>query len=459
MKNFEKWFKNIITQANIIDLMYPIEGTVIWMPYGFKIRKHTINLIRDLLDKTHEEVIFPTLVPKNQLLKEVVFVENYENEVFWVTKGGKNDLNEPLALRPTSETIIYPMFALWIRSHVDLPIKYYQIVNAFRYETEPIMNFFRLHEISTFKEAHTVHATKKESDMQVREFIKIYQNFFDKLGIPYFVSKRPIWDKFPSADCSIAFDAFLPNGKTLQIASVHNLAQSLAKLFDVAFEDVDGKQKYAYQTCAGISERVIGSIIAIHGDKDGLRLPPIVAPYQLMIIPVIDKNKDDVLNKAVEIKNQLESLKIRVKIDDRNIDSVKKFDEWTVKGVPIMLKIDATGLGDNIALLTRRDDYQNMEVNLDESLGDAICDLLNKIGENLSKLAWDFQRKHIKFTKDIDEIPELIEGGNVVRFSWCGEESIAKGIVDDMGYDVLDMQKDYADDDIIKYSILIAQNH
>ena len=459
MKNFEQWFNNIIKQANIINLTYPIEGTAIWMPYGFKIRKHTINLIRDLLDKTHEEVIFPTLVPKNQLLKEVVFVENYEDEVFWVTKGGKNDLNEPLALRPTSETIMYPMFALWIRSHADLPIRYYQVVNTFRYETKNIINLMRLREISTFKEAHTAHATKKESDMQVREFIKIYQNFFDKLGIPYIVSKRPIWDKFPGADCSIAFDAIMPNGKTLQIATVHNLAQNLAKLFDVVFEDVDGKQKYAYQTCAGISERVIGSIIAIHGDKDGLRLPPIVAPYQLMIIPILEKNKDEVLNKSMEIKNHLEALKIRVKIDDRNIDAVKKFEEWTVKGVPIILKIDADDLKDNIVLIIMRDDYENIEVNLDESFGDAILDLLNKIGENLSKLAREFQKNHIKFTKDIDDIPELIEEGNVVHFSWCGEESIAKRIVDDMGYDVLDMQKDYADENIIKYSILIAQNH
>lgn len=177
-----------------------------------------------------------------------------------------------------------------------------------------------------------------------------------------------------------------------------------------------------------------------------------------MIIPILDKNKDEVLNKSIEIKNQLEALKIRVKIDDRNIDTVKKFDEWTVKGVPIILKIDVSDLKDNIALLIRRDDYENIEVNLDESLGDAICDLLNEIGENLSKLVWEFQKKHIKFTKDIDEIPELIEEGNVVRFSWCGEESIAKRIVDDMGYDVLDMQKDYTDENIIKYSILIAQN-
>ena len=200
-------------------------------------------------------------------------------------------------------------------------------------------------------------------------------------------------------------------------------------------------------------------IIALHGDKDGLHLPPIVAPYQLMIIPILEKNKDDVLNKSMEIKNHLEALKIRVKIDDRNIDAVKKFEEWTVKGVPIILKIDADDLKDNIALIIMWDDYGNIEVNLDESFGDAILDLLNKIGENLSKLAREFQKNHIKFTKDIDDIPELIEEGNVVHFSWCGEESIAKRIVDDMGYDVLDMQKDYADENIIKYSILIAQNH
>ena len=459
MKNFENWYETIISKAEINDIQYPIKGTAIWMPYGFQIRKHTIEIIRELLDRTHQEVLFPTLVPKSQLLKEVVYVENYEDEVFWVTKSGKNDLDEPLALRPTSETIMYPMFALWIRTHADLPLKYYQTVNAFRYERKNTRNLMRVREITTFKEAHTIHRTKEESDIQVQDFIEIYKEFFDKLGIPYIISKRPEWDKFPSADCSIAFDAIMPDGKALQIATIHNLAQSLAKLFEVRFEDEDGKQKYAYQTCAGMSDRVFASIIAIHGDDDGLRLPPIVAPYQVIILPNLSDKHEEVLDKSIIIKNQLKSSGIRVKIDDRDISVSERNDEWVAKGVPIILNIDSNDLKNNTSQAIRRDTYENIEVDLNESLANIICNILEEYSENLLKSAWDFQKEHIKIAQDINEISELVEKGNLVRYSWHGDESIAKKLVKELNYDVLNMQKVCIDKKSFKYSILIGKTY
>ena len=164
MENFDEWFHDILENANITDSRYPIKGMAIWMPYGFQIRKHSMNIIKKLLDKDHEEVLFPMLVPETELAKEGIHVKGFEDEVYWVTKGGQKDLNEQLALRPTSETAIYPMYALWIRTHMDLPIKYYQIVNTFRYETKHTRPLIRVREITTFKEAHTAHATKEESD-------------------------------------------------------------------------------------------------------------------------------------------------------------------------------------------------------------------------------------------------------------------------------------------------------
>ena len=460
MRNLEEWTKKVIIQAEIIDMQYPIKGTAVWLPYGFQIRKHAIEIIRKLLDSTHQEVLFPALVPKSQLLKEVVYVENYEDEVFWVTKYGKNELDEPLALRPTSETIMYPMFSLWIRTHADLPLRYYQVVNAFRYEMKKTQSLMRVHEITTFKEAHTVHATKEESDMQVLDFIEIYKEFFDKLGIPYMISRRPEWDKFPSADCTITFDAIMPDGKALQIATINNLAQSLAELFDVTFEDADGKQKYAYQTCAGISERVLGSLIAVHGDDDGLRLPPMVAPFQVIILPNLsDNQKEEALNKCVQIKNQLESSKIRVKIDDRDMSITERTDEWIVKGAPIMLNIASDDLKNNVAQAFRRDILENFEVHLNESLTEVICSLLEEYGKNLAKSALYFQKDHIKIANGIDEISELIEKGNVVRFSWKGDESVAKKIVKDLGYDILDIHKIRIDENTIEYSVLVAETY
>ena len=183
VENFDEWFHDILEQANITDSRYPIKGMAVWMPYGFQIRKHSMNIIKKLLDKDHDEVLFPMLVPETELAKEGIHVKGFEDEVYWVTKGGQTELNEKLALRPTSETAIYPMYALWIRTHIDLPIKYYQIVNTFRYETKHTRPLIRVREITTFKEAHTAHATKEESDEQIHDFIAIYKEFFDDLGI------------------------------------------------------------------------------------------------------------------------------------------------------------------------------------------------------------------------------------------------------------------------------------
>jgi len=466
VENFDEWFHNILEQANITDSRYPIKGMAIWMPYGFQIRKHTMEIIKKLLDKDHEEVLFPMLIPENELAKEGIHVKGFEDEVYWITKGGQKDLNEPLALRPTSETAIYPMYALWIRSHIDLPKKYYQIVNTFRYETKHTRPLIRVREITTFKEAHTAHATKEESDVQINDFIEIYKEFFDELGIAYLISKRPEWDKFPGADYTMAFDVIMPNGKTLQIGTIHNLGQTFAKTFDIKFEDKDGQHKLVYQTCAGLSDRVIASIIGIHGEEKGLILPPKVSPNQVTIIPILfKKGKEEVLAKCSEIKTQLENKGLRVNIDDRDIRPGKKFFDWELKGTPIKLELGPRDLENNITIAMRRDEEEKIEITLDDNLADKICELLDKTSENLSKSSWNFQNEHVKFTENIDEIPELVEAGNVVKFRWCGIEEIGKEIEEKTGYDILGIQEEInegkciASDNDAKYMALIAKTY
>ena len=466
VENFDEWFHDILEKADITDSRYPIKGMAIWMPYGFQIRKHTMNIIKKLLDEDHEEVLFPMLIPETELAKEGIHVKGFEDEVYWITKGGQTELNEQLALRPTSETAMYPMYALWIRSHIDLPIKYYQIVNTFRYETKHTRPLIRVREITTFKEAHTAHATKEESDEQIQDFIKIYKEFFDDLGIPYLISKRPEWDKFPGADYTMAFDVIMPNGKTLQIGTIHNLGQTFAKTFDITFEDKNGEHKYVYQTCAGVSDRVIASVISVHGEDKGLQLPPKVSPNQVTIIPILfKKGREEVIAKCAEIKAQLESKGLRVNIDDRDIRPGKKFFDWELKGTPVKLELGPRDLKNNITVAMRRDEGQKIELTLDDSLADNVMNLLDKTAENLSAAAWKFQEEHVKFANNLDEIPQLVEAGNVVKFNWCGEESVGHEIEEKTGYDILGIQEEVSEGKCIasgedaKYIALIAKTY
>ncbi|WP_409200856.1 proline--tRNA ligase [Methanobrevibacter sp. DSM 116169] len=455
VENFSEWFHEILDKGNIIDSRYPIKGMSVWLPYGFQIRKYTLELLKDLFDKEHEEVLFPLLVPEEELAKEGIHVKGFEEEVYWVTQGGNKELNEKLALRPTSETAIYPMFSLWIRSHIDLPMKYYQIVNTFRYETKHTRPLIRVREISTFKEAHTVHASQAECNQQVEDAVELYKEFFDYLGIPYFISKRPEWDKFPGADYTMAFDTLMPDGKTLQIGTVHNLGQTFAKTFDITFENEKGAHEYAYQSCYGLSDRVIATIIGVHGDEKGLVLPPTVSPNHLTIIPILFKDsKDKVLEKCMQIKEDLESEGIRVYIDDRDMRPGKKFFDWEVKGTPLRLEIGPKDLENNKTSITRRDTLEKTELELNDELTEAIKAMLMTIDIDMSSKAFEKLENSIAYTENIDEIDGLIKEGKVVAFNWDGKNPTGEAIEEETGYDILGIHKelDDASDKLCIYS-------
>jgi len=274
--NFSEWFDRVLSEAEIYDYgRYPVKGVGVWMPYGFKIRQNIINLIRRLLDETgHEEVLFPLLVPEDLLRKESEHVKGFEREVFWVTKGGEEELELKLALRPTSEVAITFMESLWLKGYSQLPKKFYQIVSVFRYETKATRPMIRVRELTTFKEAHTVHMTYEEAAKQVEEAVQIYSKFFDNLGIPYLISRRPEWDKFAGAEYTIAFDTLMPDGRALQIGTAHHLGQHFTKAMDYKVTKADNTSDYPHQTSYGISDRVVATVIALHGDDHGPVLPP-----------------------------------------------------------------------------------------------------------------------------------------------------------------------------------------
>lgn len=444
MTDFSEWFHNILEEAEIIDDRYPVKGMNVWQPQGFKIRKYTLEILRNILDKTHEEVLFPMLIPEDELAKEAIHVKGFEEEVYWVTHGGLTELNKKLALRPTSETAMYPMFSLWVRSHTDLPMRFYQIVNTFRYETKHTRPLIRVREITTFKEAHTVHATEEECEEEVQNAVEIYKQFFDMLGIPYMISKRPQWDKFPGAKYTVAFDTILPDGKALQIGTVHNLDQTFAKTFNITYETEEGEHNYVYQTCYGISDRIIASIIGIHGDEKGLCLPPAVAPYQVVIVPIIfKKGAEEVLEFCRGIEAKLKSAGLRVHFDDRDIRAGKKFYEYEMRGVPLRMEIGPRDIENKNAVLFRRDKLEKDTISIEsDAFVGEIKSTLDIISHDMRKKAWQSFNKHLRDAETVEEAAQEIEENmGIVTFHWCGDEECGKELEEKVKVDILGVRE------------------
>ncbi|AXV38997.1 proline--tRNA ligase [Methanobacterium sp. BAmetb5] len=468
MTKFSEWFHNILEEAEIIDTRYPIKGMHVWQPQGFKIRKYALAMLREILDEDHEEVLFPLLIPEDELAKEAIHVKGFEEEVYWITHGGLTPLNKKLALRPTSETAMYPMFALWVRSHSDLPLKFYQIVNTFRYETKHTRPLIRVREITTFKEAHTVHADAEGAQKQVERALEIYSSFFDQLGIPYVVTRRPEWDKFPGADYTMAFDTLLPDGKTLQIGTVHNLGQTFARTFDITYETAEGEHEYVYQTCYGLSDRVIASIIGIHGDSSGLKLPPGVAPYQVVIVPVLfKKGAQEVLDFCDQLKDRIKKSGIRVHLDDRDLRAGKKYYEWEMRGVPIRLEIGPRDIANKKMVIVRRDTMEKEIVDYnEETLITDLNTVLDDIKENLRAEAREDFQNNIRPAGTVEEARDIVTNQKgIVSFSWCGDEECGKEIEENVNVDILGVKEESTESKCIRcgkesrYLALLAKTY
>jgi len=409
---FSEWYSDILEKAGIYDLRYPIKGCGVYLPYGFKIRRYSFEILRKLLDETgHDETLFPMLIPENLLAKEGEHIKGFEDEVFWVTHGGKTPLEVKLALRPTSETTMYYMMKQWIKVHTDLPMKLYQVVNTFRYETKHTRPLIRLREIMSFKEAHTAHATKEDCDAQITEALNLYGEFFDEICVPYIISKRPEWDKFPGADYTMAFDTIYPDGKTMQIGTVHNLGQNFAKTFELEFETPDGEKDFVYQTCYGISDRAIASLISVHGDEKGLVIPVDVAPIQIVLIPLLFKGKEEiVMDKIKELNNTLKS-EFRVHLDDRDIRPGRKYNDWELKGVPLRIELGPRDIENGHALIVRRDTGEKITVEYSNIL-EEVEKIVSMYKENL-KIKADEKIKNfltvVNFESDVNALSEKVK--------------------------------------------------
>ena len=433
-ENFSEWYHELLIAAEIVDNRYPVKGMCVWFPFGFAIKKSVYGIIRELLDPDHQETQFPLMIPENEFMKEAQHIKGFEEEVYWVTCGGTTPLDVKLALRPTSETAIYPMFKLWIRSHADLPLKIYQIVNTFRYETKHTRPLIRLREITSFKEAHTVHATWEEAAEQVEVAIQRYSEFYNRLAIPFLVSKRPSWDKFPGADYTTAIDVIMPDGRTLQVGTAHHLGSTFAKTYEITYEAENGEQKLVSQTCYGISERCIAALISVHGDDKGLVLPWVAAPTQVVIIPILLGDKEKVLNVCRGLQQTLASAGVRVQLDTSDERPGAKFYKWEMKGVPLRLEVGPRDIDKGVVTLARRDGVKKAVpmVGLVESLQKEAEELQSAIFAK----ARQFAESKVLEVATIAEAKQQTEAG-VALVPWCGAVDCGHQLEDQVGANML----------------------
>ena len=411
----------MVERAALSDKRYPIKGMNVWTPYGWKIMRFVDTYIRRELDATgHDEVCFPLLIPETEFKKEKDHIKGFDSEVYWVTHAGLNELDVRLVVRPTSETAMYPMFALWVRSHQDLPLKTYQIVNTFRYETKQTRPFIRVREIHFF-ESHTCHDSEEDAQRQIEEDLEILRRIMKELCLPYFLLRRTEWDKFPGAHYTVGIDTVMPNYRTLQLGSVHHYRTNFSVPYDITYEDENGEHKHVHQTTYGMSERLLGALISVHGDDDGLVLPPAVAPFQVVIVPILSKkNAEEVTAAAERLRDELTAGGIRVKLDDRDDRPGSKFYDWEIKGVPLRLELGGRDIESNVVTFARRDTSEKGTIGL-ESLVPGVRLILDAIMHDMEAKAWEFQNSSVRHIESADEIPkEDTAEQRVYSFGWCG---------------------------------------
>ena len=448
---FTKWYPAIVEIADLVDKRYPIKGMDVWKPYGLTAMGLIDSLARREMSRTgHNEHRFPLLVPEDLLDKENKLVSmlkaaresgvdpselrfdeeasGFKKEVYWVTHGGENKLEIPMFLRPTSETPMYTMFSLWVRSHADLPLKTFQIVNTFRYETKQTRSFIRVREIHFF-EAHTVHADQDGADEQIQEDAEMVQRIMHDLCLPSLVSKRPVWDTFPGAWYTKAADVVMPNGRTLQVATYHHYKDQWANAFDLSYEDPEGNTKPCHQTTFGMSERLLGAVVGMHGDDKGLILPPAIAPIQVVVMPIAAHADSNVEPAAQALAERLSASGIRVELDTRDVRPGVKHYDWEIKGVPIRIELGPRDLSAGKFVLTVRTGSKS-EILMEEA-EKHVLESLERLAEDLRQRAKSLVSDKVQpfpfDNLDYDVSQESsIENGIVYQIAFEGNDSDAE---------------------------------
>jgi len=439
-QNYSKWYTDVITKAELADYG-PVKGTMIIRPYGFQIWENIKNIFDKEFKKTgHVNAYFPLFIPKSFLNKEADHVEGFAKECAIVThsrlksnKDGElipdpeSKLQEEVIVRPTSETIIWSMYKKWIKSHRDLPILINQWANVVRWEMRTRL-FLRTSEF-LWQEGHTAHSNKDEAVEETLKILNIYKNVIENdMGIPVITGKKSENEKFAGAEDTYTMEAMMGDKKALQAGTSHYLGQNFSKAFDVKFQDIDNTEKYVYATSWGVSTRLLGALIMVHGDDQGLRLPPNIAPIQVVIIPIYksDNDLEQIIAYIKPVLNKLTENNTRFYFDDR--DSISpgfKFNEWEMKGVPIRLEIGMRDVSAKNIVVARRDTLEKSTHPIKE-VANHIMICLSKIQNNLYQQAENFRNNNTHHINNYNEFKKIAATGGFIQCGWDGSSKTEK---------------------------------
>ena len=419
-KDFAKWYTDIVLKADLADYT-DTKGCIAIKPYGYAIWEN----IQKYLDEKIKEVgvknvYFPVLIPESLLQKEKDHVEGFAPEVAWVTQGGQEELEEKLCIRTTSETIFSNLYAKWLKSWRDLPLKYNQWCNVLRWEKET-RPFLRSREF-LWQEGHTLHETEKEAKEFTIKILNIYQDLIENLlAIPVLKGEKTEKEKFAGADNTFTVETLMHDGRALQSGTSHYFGQNFTKAFDIKFQNREGKEEYPYQTSWGVTTRLIGAVIMAHGDNRGLKLPPKVAPIQVIIVPIA-MHKEGVEDKAKEIYEVLNK-NFRTELDLRdNYSTGYKFNDWELRGVPVRIELGPRDIENGVCVVVRRDTLEKTTIRLDE-LQEKVGELLDNIQKNMYNECAKRVEERTTVAKNMDEFEKNInENQGYVKAMWCGKE-------------------------------------
>ncbi|NMJ77035.1 proline--tRNA ligase [Nanohaloarchaea archaeon] len=439
-KKPSEWYTQVVKKAGLAKYA-EIKGCMIIKPYGMKIWESIKENFNDKIEETGvENAYFPLFIREDQLEKEEDIVEGFDPEVAWVTHGGEKELEDRIAVRPTSESVIAPYMSEEIRSHRDLPFRINQWSNVVRWEATDTRPFLRTREF-LWQEGHTAHATEENADEETMLRLEQYQEVIeDHLAIPSILGYKPEHDKFPGAKYTTTIETLMPDGKSIQSGTSHQLGQNFAEAFDITFEDEDSETQTAWTASWGLSTRTIGALIMAHGDDDGLRLPPSVAPHQVVVVPIYqEQNKQEVLEYAEKVSSKLEENGVRVKFDDRDHRTPGyKFNEWELKGVPLRVEVGPNEVEDN-AVTTVRRDTGNKEMGVDrEDFVSEAEDILEDIQESMFGELEEYLHENIRKADSKNEILSTIgKNRGYIKTKWCGKEECEAEIKDEVSAEIV----------------------
>lgn len=422
-ENFAEWYTDVVRKAGLADYS-PVRGCMIILPYGYTLWEHVQRALDDMIKATgHQNMYFPLLIPRSFLTKEAEHVEGFAPEVAWVTHAGGEELEEWLAVRPTSETIICSTYAKYIQSWRDLPVLVNQWCNVMRWEMRT--RFFLRTTEFLWQEGHTFHATAEEAAGETAKMLDVYARLAEEwLSIPVIRGRKTEAEKFAGADYTISIEAMMGDGRALQAGTSHNLGQNFTRAYEILFQDKDLTRKNPWQTSWGLSTRIIGGIIMAHGDDGGLVLPPRVAPYQVVVVPIYRKD-DERASVAAAVESILAALprEVRVHVDWREETPGYKFNDWELKGVPVRMEVGPKDVQKGQAVLARRDTRAKESVPVAE-LGTRVPALLDEVQRAMYERALAFR---LARTRRLDDYAELLaafqgdEGNIFVEAHWCGD--------------------------------------